>query len=102
LEGGTYEGENVTVVWKCEKCRRYKPIEEFRRSVLWENDDLEPAWICERCQDKEIEAILNTEPHSRYALVQNLYDNGILGHSPECYMLLTLRWLVWQTIADMM
>jgi len=63
LEGGTYEGENVTVVWKCEKCRRYKPIEEFRRSVLWENDDLEPAWICERCQEKEIEAILNTEPH---------------------------------------
>jgi len=92
----------MTLVWQCEKCRRYKPIEEFRASIIWENEDLEPASICERCQEKEIKAILDMEPHGRYALVLNLYDNGIQGHSPELYMLSTLRWLVWQTIADMM
>jgi len=92
----------MTLVWQCEKCRRDKPNDKFRESVIWENEDLEPAWICERCQEKEIKAILDMEPHSRYALVLNLYDNGIQGHSPELSMLSTLRWLVWQTVADMM
>jgi len=91
----------MVIVSKCEKCRRNKPIEEFRSSVLWENEELEPAWICERCQEKEIDAILNIEPHPRYALVLNLYDNGIQGHYPERYILETLEWLIWQTIADM-
>jgi len=92
----------MVIVWKCEKCRRRKPIEEFKKSIIWENEELEPAWICEKCQEKEIKAILDMEPYSRYALVLNLYDNGVQGHSRECYMLETLKWLIWQTIADMM
>jgi len=92
----------MTIVWKCDRCRRRKAVDEFRESVLWENESLEPAWICERCQEKEIEAILDMEPHSRYALVLNLYDNAIMGKYPEYKMFYTLRWLVWQTVADMM